>query len=140
MIRTNSLLALILLSSTVLLLSGCGEKNKLCAVSGKVTFQGKPVAAGIIRFSNSQAGVDLTALLQSDGNYEIVTAQGPGLPEATYQVAIMPPRNNIPLGPMTQTTKPQDCRDIPEKYRLPSTSGLTMTVSPNHHRFDVDMR
>ena len=119
-------------------LSGCGEsREKPQPVFGKVTFQGKPVSAGTIRFSNPQAAIDMTADLRSDGTYEIVTAHGAGLPEGTYQVAITPPRIDVPLiGPPPKTP---ECRDIPAKYRQPSTSGLTLTLKPDVKSFDVDM-
>jgi hypothetical protein len=129
------------LAAFVLGLSGCGgAREKLWPVSGKVTFRGKPVAAGTIRFSNPQSGIDMTARFNSDGVYEVVMAHGAGLPEGTYQVAIMPPRVNIPVGPTSPPPKPPVCLDIPERYRVPSTSLLTLTVKPDHNRFDVDMQ
>lgn len=122
-----------------ILLSGCG-KEKPNPVSGVVTFQGKPVAAGTIRFSNPTTAVDIVASLKSDGAYEVVMANGKGLPEGTYQVAILPPRAEMPLGPMRPMPKPQSHPNIPEKHRDPSTSGLTFTVKPGSNRFDVDMK
>ncbi len=123
------------------MLPGCGKPGeKLWPVSGKVSFQGKPVAAGVIRFSNPQAGVDMTAQLDSNGTYQVILARGPGLPEGTYQIAIMPPRVEIPLGPMKERPKPRECLDIPSKYRSPSSSGLTLTVKPSDNRLDIDMQ
>jgi hypothetical protein len=123
-----------------ILLSGCGHSGvKLHPVSGKVTFQGRPVAAGMIRFSNPKAGVDMMAQLQPDGGYEIVQAQGKGLPVGDYQIAIMPPRANIPLGPMKAPTKQQTYPEIPERYRSPTTSGLLLTIKPDTGPFNVDM-
>ena len=113
--------------------------QKLCPVAGKVTFQGKPVTAGMIRFSNTQAPVDMLARLGPDGYYEVIRGHGPGLPEGTYQVAIVPPRPDRPLGPMAPS-KPVEFPNIPEKYRQPSTSGLTLTVKPGRNNFDVDMQ
>ena len=122
-------------------LSGCGGGSREGSqpVSGKVTFQGKPVSAGTIRFSNPQAAIDMTADLRPDGTYEVITDRGAGLPEGTYQVAIMPPRIDIPVG-IGRLPKAPECRDIPTKYRQPSTSGLTLTVKPDVKSFDVDMK
>jgi hypothetical protein len=126
-------------------LSGCGHSGKkVWPVSGKVTFQGKPVIAGTIRFSNPSGGVDMTAGLGPDGSYEIAMAEGRGLPEGDYQVAIIPlsaaPGAKMPFGPALPPPKPI-CRDIPEKYRSPSTSRLVLAVKPGaNNRFDVDMR
>ena len=126
------------------LLLGCNEaREKLYPVSGKVTFQGKPVLAGMIRFSYPQAGIDMTANLR-DGAYEVVMAHGAGLPEGTYLVAILPPRWEIPMPPPGKPVGPPPTPpvypDIPAKYHLPSSSGLTLTVVPRANVFDVDMQ
>ena len=136
----NTTLIATALAALVLGLSGCGPpREKLWPVSGKVTFRGKPVAAGTIRFSNPQIGIDMTARLHSDGAYEVVMARGAGLPEGTYQVAIMPPRVDIPIESTANPPKQPPCLDIPERYRLPSTSRLVLTVKRDGNRFDVDM-
>lgn len=125
----------------VLGLSGCGTSGPaLSPVAGKVTFRGTPVKAGIVRFSNPQAGIDTTAQLQPDGAYHVATARGIGLPEGTYQVAIMPPEIELPKGPLTQIAPPPTSADIPAKYRLPATSGIALTVKPGDNRLDVDMQ
>ena len=123
----------------LLLVAGC-DKEKPNPVSGTVTFQGTPVAAGMIRFSNPTAAVDIMASLKLDGAYEVVMAKGKGLPEGTYQVAIMPPRAELPLGPMRPMPKPRSYPNIPEKYRDPSTSGLTFAVKAGNNRCDVAMK
>ena len=122
----------------MLTLLGCGKSGpKALPVAGKVAFQGKPVSAASIRFSNPQAGVDLLAKLDADGKYTVATATGPGLPEGIYQVAIMPDVKGAPVG--TFGTPPIINRpDIPEKYRSPATSGLTITVKPGAD-FDVKL-
>lgn len=122
---------------------GCGPAGKkVWPVAGKVTFQGKPVSAGTIRFKNS-TGVDMTAGLRLDGSYEIVMAEGRGLPAGEYQVAIIPlsaaPGAEIPMGPGAPPPKPV-CNDIPLKYRQPTTSGLTLTIPSDAQRFDFDMQ
>jgi hypothetical protein len=128
------------LAAIVVGLSGCGgAREKLWPVSGKVTFRGKPVVAGTIRFSNPRIGIDMTAKLHSDGAYEMVMARGAGLPEGTYQVAIMPLRVEIPIGARVLPPAAPDRGDIPQKYRVLSTSRLTLTVKPERNRFDVDM-
>ena len=44
------------------------------------------------------------------------------------------------MGPMPQPPPKPACHDIPEKYRSPSTSGLTLTIKPGNNPFDVDMQ
>lgn len=120
---------------------GCGSRSEmLYPVTGKVTFRGKAVAAGMMRFCNPQAGIDMTAEIRPDGTYEAMRAHGAGLPEGTYQVAVMPPRLPAVMGPMKEIPKPPECRDIPAKYRQPSTSRLAMTVKTDANHFDVDMQ
>ena len=90
-----------------LALSGCGQSGpKPCQITGKVTFQGKPVSAASIRFSNPRAGVDITAKLDDHGKYTVATARGTGLPEGTYAVAIMPGRESVPVGVFVKTQEP----------------------------------
>ena len=88
-----------------LILFGCGKSGpRLWPVTGRVTHQDKPMSEASIRFSNPQAGIDLIAKLDADGKYTVVTADGPGLPEGTYLVAIMPGGKNAPVGTFGITT------------------------------------
>jgi hypothetical protein len=122
-------------------LSGCGGKHEeLCPVAGRVTFEGKPVSTGVIRFTSTQAPIDMLANLGPDGAYKVLRAHGPGLPEGTYRVSIMPPAANRPIGDFGPTKPPLQCPDIPDKYRSPSTSGLILVVKPGNNTCDVDMR
>jgi hypothetical protein len=121
-------------------MAGCGPHQQIHPVSGTVTFQGKPVTAGTIRFCNPQAVVDMTAQLQSDGRYEVLMAKGAGLPEGIYQVAVMPPGVELPPGPMKERPKPKEYPNIPLRYRQPSTSGVTLSVKSGDNRLDLDMQ
>jgi hypothetical protein len=119
---------------------GCGAKGpKLAPVTGKVTFQGKPVESGMVRFSNPQAGIDIMALLQPGGTYSVRMAKGDGLPEGSYSVAVLPPRIVAPVGTMKMPPVPPR-PDIPPKYREPATSGLTLTVKPEANTLDINMQ
>jgi hypothetical protein len=130
----------LMLCLSMVVLAGCHHPGpRRNPVTGKVTFQGQPVADGRIRFNNQQAALDVTAILKSDGSYEIVMADGKGLPEGTYAVAVLPPMAKAPLGPMVPM-KQQSCPNIPNKYRDPSTSGLTFVVKPSNNTFDIDMQ
>jgi hypothetical protein len=121
-------------------LPGCGGKHEmLYPVAGKVTFRGKPVSAGMIRLCNPRATIDMLAVLGPDGTYRVVRAQGPGLPQGTYQVAVMPAMADDPIGPIGPK-KPVNSPDIPKKYRQPGTSGLAMTVKPDNNRFEIDLQ
>jgi len=120
-------------------LTGCHGGEKRGRVFGKVTFQGQPVPEGIVSFSNREKGIFMTASLKSDGTYELVTAQGRGLPLGTYQVAINPPLIDAPLGPAIGPPKIPQYPNIPQKYRKPEHSGLSLTVQEGDNLFNVDM-
>lgn len=121
--------------------AGCDRGEKLGRVFGTVTYQGQPVTAGILVFSNHQAGVHMTAELNSDGTYELQTAGGFGLPLGTYQVAVNPPMAEPPvLGSPNPAPRVPPSNNIPPKYRDFETSGLTITVGEGENPFDIEMQ
>jgi hypothetical protein len=132
------------------MLSGCGPSGPAYwPVSGKVTFQGKPVTVGQIRFCNPAAGIDVIESLDAQGQYAILTGERKGLPEGPYQVAVMPKLDFSrvkcdPTGRPIPSTMPSASErnppNIPQKYQDPATSGLTLTVKPTPNTFDVDMQ
>ena len=67
-------------------------------------------------------------------------AEGAGLPPGTYQVSISPPVEDLPLGPVQASPQPKEYPNIPERYRDPQTSGLTLRVRAEANRLDVDMQ
>ena len=119
---------------------GCGKNGpELAPISGRVTFQGKAVSSGTVRLSNPSAGVDVLATLQPDGTYVVRMGNDKGLPKGTYAVAVVPPRVDAPVGAMASPPIPKR-PDIPERYRDPSSSGLTLVVESGENVFDIDMR
>jgi hypothetical protein len=141
-----------LLCSAAVLASfwGCGQSGPAYwPISGKVTFQGKPVSVGQIRFCNPKAGIDVVESLDSGGKYAIIMGNRRGLPEGEYQVAIIPKldfsrmKSDEHLRPIPSTMPSEAERNppnIPKKYHDPITSGLTVTVKPEPNTFDVDMQ
>ena len=73
-------LALFCCLLSVAMLPGCGKSGpKTYAVSGKVTFDGKPVPAGTIRFTpDAKAGNDGKSSVAKikDGSYSISSSDG----------------------------------------------------------------
>ena len=129
-----------------LMLWGCGRSGpKYWPVNGRVTFQGKPVAKASIRFVNLKLAIDVLAKLDADGRYEILSGKKMGLPEETYQVAVVPDVDTSNFkttkgGLVVSTGPPPPPPNIPERYHEPDTSGLTLTVKPESNTFDVDMQ
>ena len=129
---------------------GCGRSGPAYwPISGKVTFQGKPVTVGQIRICNPKEGIDIIQSLSADGQYTIITGKRQGLPEGPYQVAIVPKldfskmerdSNGLPIPSTVPSAAERNPPNIPRKYHDPASSGLTLTVKPEPNTFDVDMQ
>jgi len=129
----------LVLTIVCLLLSGCGSDEVRGRVVGKVTFQGQPVAEGIVVFANDQKGVHMTADIKPDGSYQIITAKGAGLPLGGYTVSVCPPLPQVTTGTFGKPPAKKPYPNIPAKYRNPKTAGLTLTVAKGENTFDIDM-
>src|SRR5438876_932168 len=70
-------------------LPGCSRGPAVGEVSGKVTFERKPVTEGTITFINPTTGYAAEAGLQKDGSYVVVTPEG-GLVVGDYLVMVNP--------------------------------------------------
>ena len=122
-------------------LSGCRAREPRGRIFGKITYRGAAVKEGLVLFSNAAKGVYMTAKLQPDGSYIVLTAKGAGLPLGKYQIAFAPPLLEAPTGVFSK--KPVQfptCPNIPAKYRNPNSSGLSLEVRAGDNPFDVDMQ
>jgi hypothetical protein len=117
---------------------GCRRGPVLGKVHGRVAFSGKPIQSGIVGFSNPQTGVNMTANVDDQGRYEVSMAKGYGLPLGMYRVAVYPFVADLPIG-STERPKPREFPDIPERYRRPETSRLSIEVHPGDNPFDIEM-
>lgn len=118
--------------------SSCGQSEPLARVTGKVTFEGNPVREGLVVFNNEQLGVYMTAPIL-DGEYEIITARGKGVPPGEYRVAVAPPMVDHPVGPILEPPKPVEYADIPRRYHDVSTSGFTAGLQDGDNVVDLAM-
>ena len=126
-----------LLGATVCLLScalaaGCGSNRTLGRVSGRVTLDGRPCGGVIVVFGCVEQRAFIKADVGEDGTYAAQMAEGHGLPVGTYEVSIRP-------APPTDWSRPPRVVPIPQRYRDPKTSGLSLTVEEGENRFDVAM-
>ena len=101
---------------------GCDSGPNANPVSGKITYEGKPVTSGLINF-RAEGKRPLGGGIQPDGTYQF------DLPPGTYKVRIdtpgaLPPgwKEGDPPGQMGP-------RQVPEKYADFTASGLTATVT-----------
>ncbi len=65
------------------------------AVSGKVTLNGQPLTDATISFTDLKNGFGASAIVGSDGTFEVVTLKG-GMKPGMYSVAIMPLKPESP--------------------------------------------
>ncbi len=148
--RRCSTTLLLCLAATVATLTGCGRSGPAYwPISGRVTFQGKPVTVAEIHISNPKVGIDILETLDAEGRYTVITGDRKGLPEGQYRVAITPKldfsrakcgADGRPIPSTMPSEAERNPPNIPKKYHSPSTSGLTLTVKPESNTFNVDMQ
>ena len=147
-LRNRAVLGLLLLLAAVAF-AGCRGGRKLAEVTGKVTYNGKPleIHGCQIAFMSAETKVFLGVTLKDDGTYRVRMAEGYGLPPGTYKVAIhLPPGYNPPdskdtveAGKLVEKNIELGKKYIPQKYRSPETSGLVLELSPGGAEFNVEM-
>lgn len=118
-------------------LTGCRNGPAVGRVSGKVTFEGKPVKQGRVSFQNPQTGVAEEAVLDKDGNFSVRSA----LPVGEYKVIVFPlivHEKAEARGPVVGVERPAP--DIPEKYRTIGSTDLKATVKEGDNDLAFDMK
>jgi hypothetical protein len=119
---------------------GCGGPP-IATVRGRVTLDGRPLTAGTVVFEGD--GRSYTGSIGADGRFELRFMGEPGIRPGTYGVAVIPPEAEVVADPKTtdlRAVNPVDPRNYPERYRLPSTSGISRTVSPGEATIDIDLQ
>jgi hypothetical protein len=112
----------IVVSLAILFFAGCGGGPDTTTVSGKVSFEGKPVGDAVINFQ-ARGAKPLGGATNSDGTYSF------DLPAGEYQVRIDAPAPLPPGWKEGDPEPPPAPRAVPEKYASYGTSGLTATVT-----------
>jgi hypothetical protein len=130
----------------VIAAEGCQRRHwrSLGTAHGRVTLQGKPVAADTITFENAAEGVALSAAIGPDGSYRMKSHEGDGLPVGKYRVAIMPQsfvvHHRTPFDPQPEPAAANALSDIPQKYLAANITPLTAAVSPGENApFDFNL-
>jgi hypothetical protein len=109
--------------------SGGGAVTPLVPVKGKVTYKGKPLTTGVVRFLPEGYGRQATGRLQSDGTYALGTAkEGDGVVAGEHVVTI---------GGFDKTLASD--RTL-KKYGTARSSGLTAEVDAEHSEFNFDLK
>jgi hypothetical protein len=106
-------------------------------VSGRVTYQGKPLASGTITFSpeNKDSGHAAWGDLDPEGRYLLTTIKiNDGALPGQYRVAV------VSFVPGTATAVSRGVRAIPERYSRHADSGLMATVGDAGAALDFDLK
>jgi len=122
----------ILLLPLLAFMCGCGGSN-MGQVSGRVTYNGKPIAPGIIQFYPENGPMAFGGL-DANGRFTLTTkTPGDGAVAGPHRVCIMP---FIPGAGEMGTGKPEfdmDPKNIPQKYRSRETTPLKADVVADKH-------
>jgi hypothetical protein len=113
--------------------SGCGAKPTgpaKVAVEGKVTHGGKGVAWLLVTFNGATPEVKYETNTEKDGTFKL------SCPPGTYKVSFTPvplgqgqgPGGGAGGGTLVDLPDAKGLKEVPERYRSPRTSRLTVEV------------
>jgi hypothetical protein len=115
---------------------GCGHR---ATVTGKVTYQGRPVRHGTVILLGgdkmARAGV-----VQPDGSYLVE-----GVPPGSVKIGVIsgdPSKGRSPMrdGKRVRPGRIEGWFPLPSKFEAPETSGLSCTVDSGHVNHDIELK
>ena len=125
----------------MLLFAGCGGGNAysgpLGQVSGKVTFEGKPIPEGsTVVFQGAKESYMATGKTNANGEYTLKYEDSPNLPAVAYQVQIIAPAkassNTFDPADEAKIVVSTEASAFPAKYSSPSKDfGFTVKEGKN---------
>jgi len=129
-------------------ISGCGSSaSGTAAVSGRVTYKGKPLAKANVSFTPAEGATRAAeGLTDSNGRYTLGTfAAGDGALPGKYRISVIargpdrPPKAGETGSGMPGEMMAGD-PIIPIKYFTPDSSGLTAEVKRGGNRVDLELK
>jgi hypothetical protein len=110
----------------------------MARVTGKVSYQGKPVIKGSVVFVATGNTRNATGQLDPNGYYKLQTeTAGDGAELGDYQVTVYAHDEQVLQYTPTVPVKVE--RRSPEKYENPKTSGLKSTVKSGSNEFNFPL-
>lgn len=125
-----------------ILFIGCrrGSELRRVAVAGKVSYQGEPIADGVIVFVPVQgtAGPGASAVIK-DGGYNVLA--GGGVPIGIYRVEVQAFRASSRPGPALGPLRAEPVTEpyLPSNFNTESTLELHVSGQPLKHA-DFDLK
>jgi len=113
-------------------------------VTGKVTYQGKPVTGGQVSFFNDQ-GFNNNGVIDENGNYKISSPVGNVKIMVDNRMLRQGQREAAKMGagPRPGGEQPNPIKGkfmrLPEKYSAPDKTDLTYTVSNGPQTHDIEL-
>jgi len=135
-VTVNLVARISLLALTLFLLLGCGKTAPVpdATVRGRVLFQGRPLAGGVVVFApdreKGNASKPLSATIDAEGHYKLTIDGAAAVPPGWYRVALAESPGSF-----------DDLR-FPAALRRPDKSGLEREVLPgkdNVFHFEIEM-
>ncbi len=132
--RAHRLAVLVVASLLLVPFSGCGVAGSgtppsLIPVKGKVSYRGKPITKGVVRFEPDGYGRKASGPIQSDGTFVLSTEkEGDGVDAGHHQVSI------------TSTGDRPGKEFVPQKYTQRNSSQLTADVDAEHTEFNFELK
>jgi hypothetical protein len=136
--RLARLFALVVVAMTPL---ACGQSGpEMASVSGKVTYNGKPVPKGTISFVPvTQGGRNAVGEIGPDGSYKLQTEQpGDGAQLGDYKVTVSAHDEEVLQYIPKTPVKPKLL--APAKYENPNTTDLKATVKRGSNPYSFDLK
>jgi hypothetical protein len=118
-------------------LVGCGSKYD-ASVTGAITFDGKPLPRGTVKFAPEGSGPAAYGLIGSDGTYTIMTGRERGLPVGPYIVTVVANEPSVP-GPNPSLPPAPGKPITPPWLRDQTKSPLKYTVNSGKNQINLDL-
>lgn len=137
--------ALVLIGALGVLVPGCARP--IGTVSGKITFEGKPLKGGTIGFQSTEERESFATSINEDGSYAITNLKG-GSYKVTVDTSNLKPPSSGPVvssGPKTNPSgakkdevgkdkgKPPADAPIPEGYKASGPAGAKLAENAKRY-------
>jgi hypothetical protein len=131
-------------AAVALVVAGCGGGTG--TLTGKVSYQGKPVVMGSV-FVQAADGTRRVSNIEPDGTYTVLNMPvGPVMiavnspePPDPKALAGRAPRAGAKPAPAAPAVDRSKWVRLPDKYADPAQSDVTTTVSPGTTQFDINL-